>query len=124
MKVEGGNIDQAHHRGHAKKAVTEAAAMEEAVQLAMTLTDEEDTLLIVTSDHSHSLAINGYARRGISIFGKGERPGVVGLIPADGKHKKWKRKHSGILSLVRTFYPRGERKKLNKKNTLVLSLVS
>lgn len=59
-----------HHRGQAKKAITEAAAMEEAVQLAMRMTSEEDTLLIVTSDHSHSLAINGYAKRGSSVFGK------------------------------------------------------
>lgn len=59
----------AHHRGWAKTAVNEAAAMEEAVQLAAKMTDEEDTLLIVTSDHTHSLSINGYPDRGSSIFG-------------------------------------------------------
>lgn len=59
----------AHHRGWAKRAVDEAAAMETAVQVAANMTDEEDTLLIVTSDHTHTLNINGYPNRGESIFG-------------------------------------------------------
>nr|XP_049700424.1 alkaline phosphatase-like [Helicoverpa armigera] len=69
LMVEGGNIDMAHHRGWAKIAVNEAAAMEEAVKVAADMTDERDTLLIVTSDHTHSLSINGYPDRGSSIFG-------------------------------------------------------
>ncbi|CAH0686448.1 unnamed protein product [Spodoptera exigua] len=69
LMVEGGNVDMAHHRGWAKIAVNEALAMEEAVQLAADMTDAEDTLLIVTSDHTHSLSINGYPDRGSSIFG-------------------------------------------------------
>ncbi|KAH9645138.1 hypothetical protein HF086_005683 [Spodoptera exigua] len=67
LMVEGGNLDMAHHRGWAKIAVNEALAMEEAVQLAADMTDAEDTLLIVTSDHTHSLSINGYPDRGSSI---------------------------------------------------------
>ncbi|XP_063828779.1 alkaline phosphatase isoform X2 [Ostrinia nubilalis] len=69
LMVEGGNIDMAHHRGRAKVAVNESAAMEDAVALAMTMIDEEDTLLIVTSDHTHTLSINGYPDRGTSVFG-------------------------------------------------------
>ncbi|CAK1583040.1 unnamed protein product [Parnassius mnemosyne] len=69
LMVEGGNIDMAHHRGRAKTAIDEAAAMERAVQLAINMTDEEDTLIIVTSDHTHTLTINGYPERGSSIFG-------------------------------------------------------
>ncbi|KAJ8719382.1 hypothetical protein PYW08_011557 [Mythimna loreyi] len=78
LMVEGGNIDMAHHRGWAKTAVNEALAMEEAVQLAANMTSEEDTLLIVTSDHTHSLSINGYPDRGSSIFG------IVGPSSFDG----------------------------------------
>ncbi|KAL0829063.1 hypothetical protein ABMA28_003927 [Loxostege sticticalis] len=69
LMVEGGNIDMAHHRGRAKVAINESAAMEEAVKLALAMTDEEDTLLIVTSDHTHTLSINGYPDRGSNIFG-------------------------------------------------------
>ncbi|XP_013192280.1 alkaline phosphatase [Amyelois transitella] len=72
LMVEGGNIDMAHHRGRAKLAISEAAAMEEAVKVAATMTDEEDTLLIVTSDHTHTLNINGYPARGSNIFGVAE----------------------------------------------------
>ncbi|CAG9123030.1 unnamed protein product [Plutella xylostella] len=74
LMVEGGNIDMAHHRGKAKKAIDESAAMEQAVQVASALVDEEDTLLIVTSDHSHGLQINGFPKRGSSVFGIVKNP--------------------------------------------------
>lgn len=35
LVVEGGMIDQAHHRGHAKRALSEVAAMDEAVKRAL-----------------------------------------------------------------------------------------
>ena len=44
--------------------------MEDAVIEALKLTDEEDTLLIVTADHSHVFDIAGYSYRGTDIFGK------------------------------------------------------
>ncbi|KAM3958782.1 alkaline phosphatase [Aphomia sociella] len=78
LMVEGGNIDMAHHRGRAKVAIEEAAAMEEAVRIAIDMTDEKDTLLIVTSDHTHTLNINGYPDRGSNIFG------VADTSPHDG----------------------------------------
>ncbi|CAD0197609.1 unnamed protein product [Chrysodeixis includens] len=78
LMVEGGNVDMAHHRGWAKRAVDEAAALDAAVQLAADMTDEEDTLLIVTSDHTHTLNINGYPDRGESIFG------MAGTSTVDG----------------------------------------
>ncbi|XP_050344281.1 alkaline phosphatase-like [Nymphalis io] len=78
LMVEGGNIDMAHHRGRAKLAVNEASAMEQAVQAALALTDHHDTLLVVTSDHTHTMTINGYPDRGANIFG------VVGPSRFDG----------------------------------------
>ncbi|XP_075976859.1 alkaline phosphatase 12 [Anticarsia gemmatalis] len=68
LMVEGGNIDMAHHRSWAKRAIDESAAMEAAVDLAANMTDAEDTLLIVTSDHTHTLSINGYPERGTNVF--------------------------------------------------------
>ncbi|KAI8431966.1 hypothetical protein MSG28_004499 [Choristoneura fumiferana] len=70
LMVEGGNIDMAHHRGRAKTAIDEAAAMEDAVRVAVSMTDERDTMIVVTADHTHTLSINGYPDRGSNIFGK------------------------------------------------------
>ncbi|KPJ10650.1 Alkaline phosphatase, tissue-nonspecific isozyme [Papilio machaon] len=77
LHVEGGKIDMAHHRGRAKTAVDETVAMERAVQVAVDMTSDEDTLIIVTSDHTHTLTINGYPERGSSVFG------IAGVSPFD-----------------------------------------
>lgn len=64
-------IDFAHHRGHAKQALSETVEFSRAVQSAVDLMGNDDnTLIIVTSDHSHSLVFSGYADRGQSILGK------------------------------------------------------
>ncbi|GBP74390.1 Alkaline phosphatase [Eumeta japonica] len=79
LMVEGGNIDMSHHRGKAKRAVSETAAMDEAVRTAIELTDSEDTLIVVTSDHTHTLSINGYPARGSNIFGVAQPSSYDGI---------------------------------------------
>ncbi|XP_014093006.2 alkaline phosphatase [Bactrocera oleae] len=71
LVVEGGMIDQAHHRGTARRALSEALALNEAVDAAVQeMSDQlDETLIIVTADHSHSLTINGHAERGADILG-------------------------------------------------------
>nr|ATU82775.1 secreted Phosphatase protein [Pristhesancus plagipennis] len=73
LMVEGGMIDQAHHRGHARKALHETVALSDAIRGTMSLLDEmkirDETLVIVTSDHTHSLTITGHAPRGANILG-------------------------------------------------------
>ncbi|ALC49837.1 CG16771 [Drosophila busckii] len=73
LVVEAGLIDQAHHRGKARKALSEVLALNEAVETVQQYLKEkeqlDETLLIVTADHSHSLTINGHPARGANILG-------------------------------------------------------
>ena len=65
----GGRIDHAHHYGRAKRALDELRGMDEAVRVAKEMTNDEDTLVIVTSDHSHAFTSGGYTTRGLDILG-------------------------------------------------------
>ncbi|MCW0455804.1 alkaline phosphatase [Xanthomonas sacchari] len=70
LMVEGGRIDHAHHAGNAYRALDETIALSQAVQAAADATSAEDTLIIVTADHSHTLNFVGYPQRGNPILGK------------------------------------------------------
>ncbi|XP_052890229.1 alkaline phosphatase-like [Anopheles moucheti] len=67
--VEGGRIDHGHHENQAKYAVDETVEFAKAIELARHKFSEEDTLIVVTSDHSHSVSFAGYPSRGNDIFG-------------------------------------------------------
>lgn len=67
--VEGGRIDTAHHDSSAHKALDETAEFSKAIQKAVDITNEEDTLIVVTSDHAHTMSYAGYAQRGSDVFG-------------------------------------------------------
>ncbi|XP_047482851.1 alkaline phosphatase-like [Penaeus chinensis] len=69
LLVEGGRIDHAHHDTLAHRALDEAVAMDEAIEKALNLTSEEDTLIVVTADHAHTMSISGYPSRGQEIIG-------------------------------------------------------
>jgi alkaline phosphatase len=70
LMVESGRIDHAHHAGNAYGALHDTIAFAEAVDTADKLTDDEDTLIIVTADHGHVFTIAGYPKRGNPILGK------------------------------------------------------
>lgn len=70
MMVEAGRIDHAHHAGSAYNALTDTIEMAKAVKAAMDKTSAEDTLIIVTADHSHVFTMAGYPTRGNPILGK------------------------------------------------------
>ncbi len=90
LMVEGGRVDHANHAGNAHRALTDAIELSRAVQKAVNLTGE-DTLIIVTADHSHVLTMSGYPTRGNDILGLVVTNGADGLpegkpaLAKDGK---------------------------------------
>lgn len=74
LMVEAGRIDHGHHAGNAYRALTDTLALADAVAVARRLTDEAETLIIVTADHSHTLTISGHPVRGNPILGKVRLP--------------------------------------------------
>lgn len=61
----GGKIDHAHHAALAQRAFDETVEFAKAVELARKRTSEENTLIVVTADHSHTMSIAGYSVRPI-----------------------------------------------------------
>lgn len=59
--VTGGRIDHGHHDGIAARALDETVEFSKAIDLARKRTSEDDTLIVVTSDHSHTMSISGYS---------------------------------------------------------------
>ena len=72
LMIEAGRIDHAHHAGNAHRALTETIRLSDAVrtiQNALSPTELQETLIIVTADHSHTFTIAGYPTRGNPILG-------------------------------------------------------
>lgn len=70
LTIESGRIDHGHHAGSAYNALTDTIEFARAVQAAVDATNPEDTLILVTADHSHVFTIAGYPKRGNPILGK------------------------------------------------------
>lgn len=70
LLVEGARIDHANHAGNAYRALSDTVAMSDAVRAAAEATNPDDTLIIVTADHSHTLNFVGYPARGNPIMDK------------------------------------------------------
>ena len=69
LQVEAGRVDHANHGGNLARVVRDQKAFADAVALADEMTDDADTLIIVTADHEHAIAFNGYCGRGSNILG-------------------------------------------------------
>lgn len=69
LHVESGRIDHAHHAGNARRALEDTIEFAKAIAAADAATDDNDTLIIVTADHSHVFTIAGYPHRGNPILG-------------------------------------------------------
>ncbi|WP_421239565.1 alkaline phosphatase [Aeromonas enteropelogenes] len=68
LMVEGGRIDHALHGTNAKRSLTDAVALDEAVKTALGKVDLKDTLIVVTADHDHTMTINGYSAKGNKVL--------------------------------------------------------
>ncbi|XP_055371341.1 membrane-bound alkaline phosphatase-like [Condylostylus longicornis] len=92
LLVEGGRIDHAHHYVKARKALEETVEFANAVEIANKMFDGDDeTLIIVTSDHSHTMTVNGYPNRNSNILGlsdslddKGKKYAILSYANGDG----------------------------------------
>ena len=69
LQVEAGRVDHANHSGNLARVLTDGVAFAEAVERVISMVDLSETLVIVTADHEHALAFNGYCGRGSDILG-------------------------------------------------------
>ncbi len=69
LLVEGGRIDHALHGTNAKRALEDTLAFDAAIKKATEMVDLDDTLIVVTADHDHVMAFNGYSKIGNPMLG-------------------------------------------------------
>lgn len=89
LMVEAGRVDHAHHDINAYRALTDMQALNEAVKVAKAKTGD-DTLIMVTADHSHVFTMAGYPVRGNPILGlvKGFNPETRSIDVTEAKDGK------------------------------------
>lgn len=80
LMVEAGRIDHAHHDGNAYRALRDTVALSDAVRAVAKKVNLDETLIIVTADHSHTLFIQGYPARGNNILGLTRGVGELGEL--------------------------------------------
>lgn len=85
LLIEGGRIDHASHESNAYRTVSDGVAMNEAVKAVLRKVDLDETLIVVTGDHSHTLTISGYAKRGNPILGISVGVDDEPIYGSDGK---------------------------------------
>jgi alkaline phosphatase len=91
LLVEGGRIDHGHHDGKPGYALLETQEFAKAIQAVLDRVDLDETLILVTADHSHTFTFGGYATRGNPILGlvvhndKRGEPKSAPDIAADGQ---------------------------------------
>jgi alkaline phosphatase len=83
LVIEGGNIDHAQHASNAARVLSETVAFDNAVKAAIDRANQSDpglqnTLIVVTADHDHTMTLNGYAKRTGPTTPT--NPGILGLV--------------------------------------------
>ena len=86
LMVEGGRIDHALHGTNAARALADTIAFDDAIRVALDKVDLKNTLIVVTADHDHVMAFNGYSHLGNNVLGKTTNYRTKQLeMAADGK---------------------------------------
>ena len=57
------SIDHAHHDTYVNTALDETVAMDKALETVLNMVELEETLIIVTADHGHTMTMGGYQSR-------------------------------------------------------------
>ncbi len=83
LMVEGGRIDHALHDTSAKRALVDTIAFDDAIKAVLAQMEAKDpglknTLILVTADHDHTMAFNGYGKRTGATTAT--QAGVLGLV--------------------------------------------
>ena len=86
LMVEGGRIDHALHGTNAARALADTKAFDDALAAAIEAVkafdpELKETLFVMTADHDHTMAFNGYGIRGSDVLG-------LNIGYADGKPSK------------------------------------
>ncbi|WP_164156378.1 alkaline phosphatase [Sandarakinorhabdus rubra] len=69
LMIEGGRIDHGHHASNPYRALKEAQMFSATVAEVLKSVNLDETLVLVTADHSHVMTIAGYPERGNNILG-------------------------------------------------------
>ena len=84
LMIEGARIDHGNHAKIPILALTETVEFSKAVKKALSLVDLKDTLVLVTADHSSSIAFTGYPEADMPILASLSYP-AFSLIADDGR---------------------------------------
>ncbi len=118
LMVEAGRIDHAHHEGNAYRALKDTVALSDAVRTAVSKVNLEETLIVVTADHSHTLFIQGYPARGNNILGLAREIGGDGNIEPNYKLDRDKKPYTTLGYANGPGTVRGERPVLTQEEVL------
>jgi alkaline phosphatase len=69
----------AHHENQPLKSLEDTREFAHAIDVARQMTNEADTLIVVSSDHSHAFSFSGYTNRGQDVVG------IAEISDKDGK---------------------------------------
>lgn len=70
LLVEGGRIDHGHHENKAHKALDDFVMFDKTIESVIKKVSLEDTLVVVTADHSHTFTLGGNSLRGNPVYGQ------------------------------------------------------
>ncbi|XP_046683690.1 alkaline phosphatase-like [Homalodisca vitripennis] len=80
--IESGKIDHAHHYNNPYRALEETLMLDAALLAVLSMVDQSQTLVVVTSDHSHVMSLGGISTpRGNPILGTDSRLSDVDGLP-------------------------------------------